>query len=417
MAQPGGRTVQGAYEGLRDELLCGLSRLKDVDVVLLALHGAMVAERCDDCEGDILQRARTIVGPAVTIGAMLDLHCHLTDKMLQHADFLLTYKEYPHTDVLESAQILFEQCRAAAAGQTRPVMAITRCHRRGLWRTTTPAMRRFVAYLRSLEDDGALSVSLVHGFPWGDVAQAGAAVVAITDGDQPAAQALADSVSERFLEFCGAEEADAYCSLEKALSLAASSGNGPIVLADVSDNPGCGAPGDSTHILRAVIDAGIRDAVFLCLWDPLAVATCQDAGEGAELLLRIGGKSGPASGAPVDMTVLVERVARGLSQSLAGESFPLGDCALVSAAGLRILLTADRVQTTGLECLTSVGREPKNERIIVVKSAQHFVAEYGSIATQIHYVAAQGASCPDYSALRYLRAGTATAAPSSDNNL
>src|SRR6185436_4620254 len=102
-AQPANRTLKHVYESFRDEVLADLKKAMPVDVVLLNLHGAMVAEGYDDCEGDLLQRIRAIVGPKVPIGAELDLHCHLTDEMITAATAMVIYKEYPHTDIAERA--------------------------------------------------------------------------------------------------------------------------------------------------------------------------------------------------------------------------------------------------------------------------------------------------------------------------
>ena len=100
-AQPSGTTTRACYEALRAELLDDLKKALPVDMVVLGLHGAMVAEGYDDCEGDLLQKVREIVGPGVVVGAELDPHCHLTTEMVDSADLLIAYKEYPHTDVLE----------------------------------------------------------------------------------------------------------------------------------------------------------------------------------------------------------------------------------------------------------------------------------------------------------------------------
>ena len=80
-AQPSGTTTRAAYEALRDELLADLKAALPVDMVLLGLHGAMVADGYDDCEGDLLQRVRAIVGPKVVVGAELDPHNHLSEAM------------------------------------------------------------------------------------------------------------------------------------------------------------------------------------------------------------------------------------------------------------------------------------------------------------------------------------------------
>ena len=118
-AQPSGITTRHAYETLRDELLADLKAALPVDMVVLGLHGAMVADGYDDCEGDLLARVRAIVGPKVVVGAELDPHNHLTPAMVASADLLVAYKEYPHTDVLERALELVDLC-AAKAQRPRP---------------------------------------------------------------------------------------------------------------------------------------------------------------------------------------------------------------------------------------------------------------------------------------------------------
>ena len=97
-AQPGGTSTQQAYGTLRDKLLADLRAALPGDMGLIGLHGAMVAEGYDDCEGDLLARVRAIVGPDVAVGAELDLHCHFPELMRRPADALVAYKEYPPTD-------------------------------------------------------------------------------------------------------------------------------------------------------------------------------------------------------------------------------------------------------------------------------------------------------------------------------
>ncbi|MEG1768591.1 MAG: M81 family metallopeptidase, partial [Comamonas sp.] len=126
-AQPGGITTRVTYETLRDELLADLRASLPVDMVLLGLHGAMVADGYADCEGDLLARVRAMVGPDVVIGAELDPHCHLSQAMLDHSDLLIAFKEYPHTDVLDRAYELVDLCAAMARGAVRPVAAVVDC--------------------------------------------------------------------------------------------------------------------------------------------------------------------------------------------------------------------------------------------------------------------------------------------------
>ena len=115
-AQPAGLTVKPAYETMRDELLASLQKHADCDVVLLLLHGAMVADGYEDCERDMLQRVRAIVGPNVVIGAVFDPHCHVDQALLDACDVLVAYKEYPHTDVVECTLQCLDLCLATRRG-------------------------------------------------------------------------------------------------------------------------------------------------------------------------------------------------------------------------------------------------------------------------------------------------------------
>ncbi len=122
-AEPSGITTRKAYEQLREQLLTDLQQALPVDMVILPLHGAMVAEGYEDCEGDIISRVRRIVGPDIPIGVELDLHCHLTATMVEQADLIAIYREYPHTDILERAEALFHMLADVALGNTKPTMA------------------------------------------------------------------------------------------------------------------------------------------------------------------------------------------------------------------------------------------------------------------------------------------------------
>ena len=195
-AQPAGRTTRAAYERLRGELLDDLRAVLPVDMVLLALHGAMVAEGEDDCEGDILARVREIVGPDVVIGAEIDPHCHLTPRMVAHADLIITYREYPHTDIHACGIELVEKCARIARGEIRPVPHLGDTGMVSLIRTTTEPGLGIVARQRALEQQpGVVSVSIAQGFPWADVPEMGSRVLVYTDGDAARAKALADAFS------------------------------------------------------------------------------------------------------------------------------------------------------------------------------------------------------------------------------
>jgi microcystin degradation protein MlrC len=407
-AQPAGVTLRTVYKSFRDEILADLREAIPVDMVLLSLHGAMVADGYDDCEGDLLARIRALVGPDVAIGAELDLHCHLTPAMLDNATALVTFKEYPHIDFAERAEELFQIIAQAAEGRVSPHMALHDCKMIGIYPTTTEPMQSFVAQIKGLEGkEGVLSISVGHGFPWGDVPELGTRVLVVTDHRPQHGAVLAASLGRQL--FALREQTQpAFRSVDEALNRAQAASRGPIVLADCSDNAGGGAPSDSTFILKALLERGIENAALGCMWDPIAVQLAMEAGEGAQFELRLGGKMGPMSGHPLDLLVTVTKVLPNAMQSFGlgpdRAQSRLGDAVALHAHGIDIVVNSIRTQVYAPDAFSNLGIDPTQKKILVVKSTQHFYAGFAPIAAEILYVAAPGALHPDLAELPYRRA-------------
>jgi len=401
-AQPSGTTTRQAYESLRDELLADLRRALPVDMVLLGLHGAMVADGYDDCEGDLLARVRAIVGPKVVVGAELDPHNHLTPEMVRQADLLIAFKEYPHTDILERALELVDLCAAKVAGQVNPVAAVADCQMIVTMHTSRDPARAFVDRIQSMEGkDGILSISVSHGFAWGDVPEMGTRVLVYTDGDQAKADMLARELAGDLIgirEQLNVRFPPIDAALDEALAFA----GGPVVIADGADNPGGGAAGDATFILRRLLERGIGNVALGPMWDPVAVRIAFEAGAGARLALRVGGKISPLSGDPIDLHCTVKALQRDMVMTgLAGTPMPLGDCALLEADGVEIVLITLRNQAMGTDLFTGLGVELAAKKMIVVKSSQHFYASFSKVGRHVIYAGAPGAVTLDLTTLPY----------------
>ncbi|MEQ1806299.1 MAG: M81 family metallopeptidase [Burkholderiaceae bacterium] len=400
-AQPSGVVTRAAYEALRDELLGDLRAALPVDVVVLGLHGAMVAQGYDDCEGDLLEHVRGIVGPRVVVGAELDPHCHLSERMVTHADLLIAFKEYPHTDALDRAFELVDLCVAQAEGRIRPVPAVADAHMISVIHTTREPGRGLVDRVKALEGQGGvLSISLVHGFPWGDVPDMGSKVLVYTDGNAEHAQTLARTLADELFRL-REQMVKPYPGIDAALDEALAFDGGPVVLADSADNAGGGAASDATFMLRRLIERGIVNAALGPLWDPLAVRIASEAGVGAELMLRVGGKVGPMSGDPIDLMCTVKALEADMQMSGLGTLQALGDCALVEASGIQIVLNSVRGQAMGTDMFTQLGCDLGACKMIVVKSSQHFYASYSKIAKHVIYVDAPGTVTTDLKSLPY----------------
>lgn len=401
-AQPAGLTLASVYESLRDEILRDAIEQGPFDGVLLMLHGAMIAEGYDDCEGDLLQRLRAELGPDAFIGAVLDPHCHMTTAMATHADALILMREYPHTDGAERTEDLYALCARKVRGEIRPVSAIVDCRLVGTWPTNEQPMRGFVDRTAArVGSDGVLAINVVHGFPWGDTRDSGARIHVIADADAELAERIANEVAR---EFWGLREQTQLDTLTVDSGLARIDAcDGLTVLADMADNAGGGAPSDNTHVLERVLALGVHDIALGLYWDPVAVMLCAEAGVGARLPVRIGGKAGLTSGAPVDIWVTVRGVAEAHAQrGYDGARRDLGASVWLEAErGVHLVLTTQRTQTFGPDAFTGLGLALDRLRAVVVKSTQHFQYGFAPIAADIVRLSGPGALTTDFANIPY----------------
>lgn len=399
-ALPGGMVVRAAYESLRDELLADVASRMPVDFVALNLHGAMVADGCVDCEGDVLARIRALVGAATPIVASLDPHAHLSAAMLANADVLVAYREYPHTDEAATFAEAVRLGVSMATHRIRPCMTAIACGQIAEYHTTQEPMLGILAEMRAWQRlDGVLAVSLIHGFPWGDVPDMGTASLVVTDGNPALGRELAQKLAMRIRAVRG-HTSHAVLPFEEALTRACTA-PGPVVVADVSDNPGGGAPGDSTYLLQWLLARSVP-AAFGPLWDPFAAAQAHKAGMGARLTLRLGGKTGAASAQPVDVEAVVIATCEQLrTDGVGGYEVSYGRSASLSVGPVEIVVTSEREQAMCPDMFVRLGIALEDKQIIVVKSAQHFRARYESSARDILYATSPGALNLDFAALPY----------------
>jgi microcystin degradation protein MlrC len=392
LAQPSLPCLGRDYVAMRDEILAQLAGAMPVDMVLLFMHGSMMAQGCDDCEGDMLERVRALVGPSVPVGVLLDLHCNVTPAMVRNATVIKACNEYPHTDFAERAEELYGLIAATASGRIRPTMAFRRVPMLGLFQTTREPMRGFVDDVQAAEKgSGVLSITLAHGFPWADFRHTGAGVIVVTDNDPAMAQKLADEWGRLFFAMREVGQV-APMPIGAALDAALAQRSGTVVIADMSDNPGGGAASDSTFLLRAMLERGVRDAAVGLLWDPVAVRMAFAAGEGAVIPLRLGGKLGAGSGEPVDLEVAIRHLRTDASQPhiADGNATALGRTAVVEAQGIEVVLNEIRQQPFHPDAFAAAGVDPWAKRIVVVKSSFHFNAGFAERAAAIIYCDAPG---------------------------
>ncbi|MEO5621590.1 MAG: M81 family metallopeptidase [Cypionkella sp.] len=395
-ADPAGLVSRGAYEGLRDEILGQLRAALPVDAVVLGLHGAMVAQGYLDPEGDLLARIRAIIGPDVLLCAELDPHSHLTAKRVAAADFFTVFKEFPHTDFVDRAEDLWRIAVDTLQGRVHPVMSVYDCRMIDVFPTSRQPMRGFVDRMLALEasEPGLLSLSAIHGFMAGDVPEMGTKMIAVTDNDPALGAALAERLGRELFANRG-KHMMPQLAVAEAVAQALASLAHPVVIADMWDNPGGGTAGDATVVLKELLAQGARGVAIGTIWDPIAVQLCFAAGEGAEMPLRFGAKSAPETGEPVDALVRVVRLSASAEMVFGSSVVPFGPAvriALLDASGtetgIEVILNTVRAQSYDPSLFTALGIDPLAQKILVIKSTNHFYAAFAPIAAEILYCSA-----------------------------
>jgi len=374
---PGGRIVRSVYENLRTMILNDLQQAMPVDGVLLQLHGAALAHGYDDCEGDLLEHIRNITGPDIPIGVELDPHCHLSDKMMEHATAIVLYKTFLHTDMKERAVELFNLIVDTLEDRVKPVMALFDCRMLDLVDEAYEPMKSFLQSVYARErEPGILSISPVHGCGLADIADVGNKMLVITEDDPDLARNTAEELGMAFHEIRGQQSQ--YLDIDTALDQAqekAAKGEKAIQLVEYSDIAGAGFPTDGTELLQGMFARGMTNVAVGMMWDPLAVSISHDAGPGAELMLRIGGKACQYSGTPMDLNVTVERIYKEVVIDTMLGDMDLGDAAVVRSGETEIILVSKRVLRYGPQTFRDLGLEPNDKQYLLLKNIHETTAD------------------------------------------
>jgi microcystin degradation protein MlrC len=398
------------FHALLDELLERLRATGPVDGALLILHGAMAAEGVEDATGAIILAARELFGPGFPIVVTLDLHANVTAQMVAAATALVGYHTAPHIDLYETGVRAMELLARTVAGEARPVMALRRLPmilpaENG--RTTEgPYAEVMNAAIAGMARPGMLDASVFSVQPWLDVEDVGCSVVTVADGDPAPAEALGDELAAMFWERrhrFAVELAPTAATLREALA----SERAPWVLADSADAPSSGAPGDSTAVLRALLEAAPARPCLHNIVDAAAVKAMAKAGIGAEVRLRVGGGSGGAFAAPMEVTGRVRLLSDGAfvnkGAGFQGVTFYRGLTGVLQLGAIALIVMERPVIQWDPELYRSLGLEPRDSQIVVVKSPAAFRAAYGPLAAEIRVLDAPGVCSPNLRGLPWRR--------------
>lgn len=384
-AWPCGPAPAETIETLLADLDAAMAAAGPLDGVLFDLHGAMVARGCEDPEHAALALVRERVGD-VPVAAVLDLHGNPSPEAVGLCDAVVGYDTYPHVDMRErgaEAAGLLRSGRALGTVVAKvPLLSSPLAQA-----TDAEPMAGLLARARSVaaSDRRLARISLLPGFPYSDVPRAGFSVVVTADAAAgaraaEAAMELADEVSARREEFAVERPPPA-----EAVALAVEA-EAPVVIADVADNVGGGAPGDGTVLLAELLARGATGALVQ-IADPEVARRAAELGVGARLDAQVGGKADGRHGPPVRVRGRIERVGDGgftsSSTWMSGRSFTLGATAVVSVQGVTLVITEHAVPPFHADGLLALGIDPGRMRIIVAKGAIAWRAAFGALARTV----------------------------------
>jgi microcystin degradation protein MlrC len=403
-ALAGGPVTRQAFESIMTEFERRLAAAGRLDAVLLALHGAMCIEDESDAESEIIERVARALPAGTPIGVTLDLHGHITPRMLQPNVFYVGYREYPHIDMYETGVRVAETMLETLRGGIQPRMALTKLPMivsPSKARTVDEPLRSILPVARQMEAAGEiLHASFFPVQPWLDIPDLGFAVLICANGDAAAAQRAADRLAT--LVWQRRQEFDPeLVSLKEAIETGLGS-EGTTIVGDSGDGPSGGSAADNVAVLSALLAAGSDRAgrlSYLTLCDAEAAAACAKAGVGATLTLDVGHKVSRNDGKPVRVNCRVHTISDGsfvmLGAGAQGVRLELGLTAVVSIGDVRLVLRSLPAMEWDIGIYTAFGLRLEEASLVFVKSPSHFRVSFAPHARRILIADTPGPTCPN----------------------
>jgi len=348
------------------------------DALFLDLHGAAQSVHLDDCEGELIAQCRDVLGKEIPIVVALDHHANLTEKMVGSASAIVAHRTQPH-DPFDTGYQAGKMLVDILQGQVNPIMALEKIpmltHQEQFLTSPAGPMQEWFQLARDRERvDGVLAISPCPMQPWLDTSEAGWGVVVVTDGDKSLAQEIAEEMAwfawENRSRFMKQTSVPPELAVEKALHT-----DGFVILSDTGDSVFGGAPGDSTVLLKALMDITCEQDCLIPMVDPEVVQQAYVAGEGALVAVEIGGKQDCVFSQPVAIECEVVQLGGGRIEVevIGNDSYDAGQAVLLRWR--HILLAVTETEGVGGNhpvCYEQFGVDVNGVKLAVLKTASNF---------------------------------------------
>lgn len=379
-----------------------------LDAALIAFHGAMFAFGTDDCAAEMLRVIRGVIGDELPVALTYDLHANVTRAAVAQVQILVGYQTYPHIDLYETGEtagrLLIRHLRGEIRAATSMIKVPLIVPAENMQTTHGPLKEVQDAAAKWRERPGILSTSVFCVQPWLDVAECGAAIVVVHDAAPDAADTccreLARELWSRRCKFTPELVAPA-----DAITLALAEVAGPVVLGESSDSPTAGSPGDSADLLFELLSR--TDEVPAAFWvhDPEFVGLCWQHRPGDFVEGALGGKLDPRMRKQGNVRGRIRSLSTG-DFVLKGDWFKgvplrMGRTAVLEIGKVLVVISELATSMIDPELYRSQGIEPRDCRIVLVKSAGGFRRDYGPFAARILMVDTPGASSANLRSLPF----------------
>jgi microcystin degradation protein MlrC len=412
-AMPSGPATKDTFEHLWQLGEAALLREGPYDGVIWFLHGGQMTEHLDDPEAEIVARTRAIVGPAVPIAVMLDIHANVSPELTENADIICGFHTTPHIDLRETAARTAGLMARTLSGEITPVtwsvhppVLVGVDH----GRTTDPEcpfntmLKRFEEL--QTDDPALLDVSFFSGFPFCDTRVTGASAVMVTNGTRQRFEGIIESFGNeiwRTRDFSSVRSVP----MREAVSVARSTpGERPFLIGDWTDTPHGGGYGDSVNALKEMIAEGVTNAAFGPVFDPDTIRQAHEAGEGAIIEVNLGGRCAPERGTSYRGKALVKSNSPTGEYQVGGafnrgsvERFGPSTCLIIE--NIDVVVTPTPQAIFDREQFRIFGINPEEKDIVVVKAYNHFRADFEPIGRGLIYADCGGIFTIDFSNFDY----------------
>jgi microcystin degradation protein MlrC len=361
----GGPVDSVFYQHIKTSILEGIAAQPKVDGIYLSMHGAMGVQGMFDPEGDIIESVRELVGSGVPIAVSFDLHANVTQRRAACADVIIGYKTNPHRDHSKTGFRSGELLIRAMRGDIEPVMVVNKMpllKGGGMNIDLIPPFRKIFRSMKKMErDDGVLSVSFFPVHLWIDEPELGYTTIAITDGKRELAQQKADEIADMAWAVRDVPQ-PAGNTPEEAIEIARKKRFarrfGTTVFCDVSDAVGTGTPGESTWILKALLEQGSDLTSYLTIRDEQAANEAWQFEVGETVILSLGGKIDTVYNQPITYS----------GEIIFKKETSFGKTLIIKHHGIHLVLAELPMASREPSSFKDLGLSPWKADIVVVKN-------------------------------------------------